>query len=89
MDNVFTANLKKAEISKYDETLLESIRQAKLDMDTAIGIFNTCIDPKLIDIAIYEENVARTKLDYLILEAKKRGLKFNFEIECCNIENVE
>lgn len=48
-------------------------------METASGIFNTCLDPKLIEIAIYEENIAKARLDYLIKEAKVKGVKCSIE----------
>ncbi|MDY5912633.1 MAG: YaaL family protein [Inconstantimicrobium porci] len=79
MDNIFITNSKRHKVSKADKNLLRSIQQAKLDMETASGIFNTCLDSRLIEIAIYEENIAKTRLDYLIREAKTRGVRFNIE----------
>lgn len=70
-DNDIDARMKK--------NLLLSIEKAKLDMESAISIFNTCTDPKLIEIAIYEENIARCKLDYLIKQAKSTGIKVDDE----------
>ena len=47
MDNIFITNSKRHKVSKADKNLLRSIQQAKLDMETASGIFNTCLDSRL------------------------------------------
>jgi len=44
-------------------------------MEVARALFNSVSDPKLIELAIHEEDVARTRYDYLINMAKKRCLK--------------
>ena len=44
-------------------------------MEVARVLFNSVSDPKLIEVAIHEEDVARTRFDYLICMAKRRGLR--------------
>lgn len=59
--------------------LLLAIEDAKMEMESAISTFNTCADPRLIEMAIYQEKIAKIKLDYLINEAKKDGIKISYK----------
>ena len=44
-------------------------------MEVARALFNSVSDPKLIELAIHEEDVARARFDYLISIAKSKGLR--------------
>ena len=69
-------NKKKNE--KYNinrDKIIELIRLAKVEIDIARENFNYLDDPKLIEMAIYQEQVAKSKFEYLVLEAKRKGIK--------------
>ncbi|MFT8350426.1 YaaL family protein [Clostridium saccharoperbutylacetonicum] len=66
-------------ISKTDNTdtyarLLEDMEVAKLEINAARSMFNNVNDDKLIEVAIYSENVARKRYDYLLSIARKNGI---------------
>lgn len=72
--------LKKAEKNEevYSEefiTLLKDIKQTVRDMDNARNMFDFVSDPKLIDIAIHSEDVAKARYDYLINIAKSKNMR--------------
>lgn len=64
---------------KYEDTLddeiLKSIREAVLELEVAQCIFNSVSDPKLIEAAIYREDAAKKKFEYLLAIAKEKHLK--------------
>ena len=66
---------KKREYSKEDIAILKDIQETIKEMEVARVLFNSVSDPKLIELAIHEEDVARTRFDYLICMAKRRGLR--------------
>ncbi|KGG81077.1 hypothetical protein Y919_02630 [Caloranaerobacter azorensis H53214] len=55
--------------------LLQSIRQAEIQLEVAESIFNHAEDPELIDIAIIDMLSAEKKLNRLRKLAKKEGVK--------------
>lgn len=66
-----------SEVDKLDvnQQIIEQIREAKSEMEAARNLFNSVNDSKLIEIAIYSEDIAKKKFDYLLSIAKKRGLR--------------
>ncbi|MBE6053121.1 MAG: DUF2508 family protein [Clostridium sartagoforme] len=66
---------KRIEYSEEDIAILKDIEETIKEMEVARALFNSVSDPKLIELAIHEEDVARTRYDYLINMAKKRCLK--------------
>lgn len=66
-----------SEVDKLDinQQIIEQIREAKSEMEAARNLFNNVNDSKLIEIAIYSEDIAKKKFDYLLSIAKKRGLR--------------
>ena len=50
-----------------DDELLESIRETIEEMQIAQCMFNYVNDPKLIEAAIYREDAAKKKFEYLCL----------------------
>ena len=61
--------------SKEDIAILKDIEESIKQMEVARSLFNSVSDPKLIELAIHEEDAARTRFDYLINIAKSRGLR--------------
>ena len=70
-------NLNKKNIgySEEDIAILKDIKESIKEMEVARSLFNSVSDPKLIELAIHEEDVAKTRFDYLLSIAKNRGLK--------------
>ena len=65
----------KREYSDEDRAILKDIEETIKEMEVARVLFNSVSDHKLIELAIHEEDVARTRYDYLISMAKSRDLR--------------
>lgn len=65
----------KREYSDEDRAILKDIEETIKEMEVARALFNSVSDHKLIELAIHEEDVARTRYDYLISMAKSRDLR--------------
>lgn len=61
--------------SEEDIQILTAIEDAIVEMNVARSMFNNVSDPKLIDIAMHTEDMARSRYEYLILMAKQRNLR--------------
>lgn len=66
-------------ISNADNTnmyakLLEDMEIAKMEINVARSMFNNVNDDRLIEVAIYSENVARKRYDYLLSIARENGI---------------
>ncbi len=67
-------------ISKADDNndmyvkLLEDMEIAKMEINVARSMFNNVNDDKLIEVAIYSENVARKRYEYLLSIAREKGI---------------
>ncbi len=66
---------KKIKYTDEDIAILKDIEESIKEMEVARALFNSVSDHKLIELAIHEEDVARTRFDYLIVMAKRRGLR--------------
>lgn len=55
-----------------DEELLLSIREAVEELEVAECMFNYVSDPKLIEAAIYRQDAAKKKFEYLLAIAKEK-----------------
>lgn len=66
---------KRIEYSDEDIAILKNIEETIKEMEVARALFNSVSDPKLVELAIHEEDVARTRYDYLISMAKSRNLR--------------
>ncbi|WP_326512325.1 DUF2508 family protein [Clostridium intestinale] len=64
----------KDENLRYDN-ITEDIYKAIKDIESAQMMFETVNNPTLIEVAIYTEQAAKRRLDFLIKEAKERGVK--------------
>lgn len=54
--------------------LIEDMEVAKMEIDAARSMFNNVNDDILIEVAIYSENVARKRYDYLLSIARQNGI---------------
>ena len=63
------------EYSDEDIAILKDVQESIKEMEVARALFNSVSDPKLIELAIHEEDVARARFDYLISIAKSKGLR--------------
>lgn len=63
----------KEENLRYDN-ITEDIDKAIRDIESAQMMFETVNNPTLIEVAIYTEQAAKRRLDFLIKEAKERGI---------------
>lgn len=52
--------------------VLEEIQDSIREMEAAESMFNSVNDPKLIEAAIYREEAAKRKFDYLLSVAKEQ-----------------
>jgi len=50
---------------RISEKVLEEIQESIREMEAAESMFNSVNDPKLIEAAIYREEAAKKKFDYL------------------------
>lgn len=81
MNKNFIVEYVKSKINSSEEnkSLIQQIEDAKIEMECAWEVFNYVSDPKLIEVAIYAEQAARTKYEYLLCEAKKNGVKRSYD----------
>ena len=71
------------------EKLLEDMEIAKMEINAARSMFNNVNDDNLIEVAIYSENVARKRYDYLLSIARKAGIKVGTDyIVERNVQNI-
>ena len=77
--------INKTDKNKEDIELLQAIHDAIKEIEAARSLFNNVQDSKLIDIAIFSEDVAKKKYDYLISLAKQKGLRVskNYILDNC------
>lgn len=64
----------KIDYSKEDRQIIESIEEAKLQMTVAGCMFDNVSDPKLIEVAIYTQEAAKKRYEYLLGLAKEREI---------------
>ena len=81
--NIVEYLMNKADDSDIHAKLLEDIESAKMEINVARSMFNNVNDDRLIEVAIYSENVARKRYDYLLSIARERGIRVanNYVIE--------
>lgn len=59
---------------KEDLEIIECINEARIEIEVARSMFEFVSDPKLVELAIYSEEVAKRRYDYLISLAKERSI---------------
>lgn len=57
--------------NKISDKVLKEIQETIKEMEVAESMFNSVNDPKLIEAAIYREEAAKKKFDYLLSLAKE------------------
>lgn len=65
--------------NKTDDELITEIEYALLEIETARNIFNNVEDPRLIEVAIYSEEVAMKRFNHLLSIARERGISVSNE----------
>ena len=65
----------KIDYSKADKEIIDAIELAKLEMEVVKNAFQYADDDKLIESIIYREHDITARYEYLIREAKNRGLR--------------
>ena len=73
--NIVEYLMYKTDTVNMHEKLLEDMEIAKMEINAARSMFNNVNDDDLIEVAIYSENVARKRYDYLLSIARKRGIR--------------
>ena len=69
----------KADSADIYVKLLEDMEFAKMEISVARSMFNNVNDDKLIEVAIYSENVARKRYDYLLAIARELGISVGYD----------
>lgn len=78
-DNILECLMDKTYNKDGYRQLLRDMEIAKAEIDVARSMFNNVYDDVLIEVAIYSENVARKRYDYLLRIAKSRGVNVGFD----------
>lgn len=65
--------------SKQEAQLLRAIEDAVQQINIARDYFETVSEPKLIDYAIYLEQAARARYEFLLAEAKRLNIRNQHE----------
>lgn len=74
---------------KINPEIIREIHNVIMEMEVAEAMFNSVSDPKLIEAAIYREEAAKKKFDYLLSLARdQREEKVDIEIEN-QLEKIE
>lgn len=61
--------------NKVSNNIIKEIQEAIIEIEVAESMFNSVADPKLIEAAIYREEAAKKKFDYLLSVAKEQDLR--------------
>ena len=59
---------------KEEIDIIKAIENAKLDLEVARNLFNIADDENLIEMAIYSEEAAKKRIQYLISLAKQKRM---------------
>lgn len=78
-ENILEYLLDKTDDSKRYRKLLDDMEIAKAEIDVARSMFNNVEDDDLIEVAIYSENVARKRYDYLLSIARAKGINVSYD----------
>lgn len=64
-----------------DNKILNEMHEAIIELEVAEAMFNSVNDPKLIEAAIYREEAAKKKVDYILSVAKEQYSNIRKEAE--------
>lgn len=70
--------MKSIDYSNEKEDMIKAIEAAKLEMEVANFAFQYVDNPKLIEATIYSEQAAIARYEYLISQAKEKGIKVDY-----------
>ncbi|MEN8079046.1 DUF2508 family protein [Clostridioides difficile] len=59
--------------NKVSDKIIKEVQESIREMEAAESMFNSVDDPKLIEAAIYREEAAKKKFDYLLSVAKEQN----------------
>lgn len=59
--------------NKVSDKIIKEVQESIREMEAAESMFNCVDDPKLIEAAIYREEAAKKKFDYLLSVAKEQN----------------
>ena len=66
--------------NRISDKVLEEIQESIKEIEAAESMFNNVDDPKLIEAAIYREEAAKKKFDYLLSVAKEQYSRQKIEL---------
>ena len=72
-----------------DNKILNEMHEAIIELEVAEAMFNSVNDPKLTEAAIYREEAAKKKVDYILSVAKEQYLSIKKESEAEVKEEME
>ncbi|MBS5927603.1 MAG: DUF2508 family protein [Clostridium sp.] len=73
----YITGIKESENEGLD--IIDAIEDAKAELEAARSIFDNVQDSKLIELAIYAEEVALKRYEYLLSLAKERDIRVSNE----------
>lgn len=65
---------------KVSREIIKDIKATVMEMEIAQAMFNSVSDPKLVEAAIYREEAAKRKFEYLISMAKEKCINNHMDI---------
>lgn len=72
--------LKYEDDDKISKEIIEDIKKTVMEIEIAQAMFNSVSDPKLVEAAIYREEAAKRKFEYLISIAKEKRINNDMDI---------
>ena len=78
-ENILGYLLDETDDSESYRKLLDDMETAKAEINVARSMFNNVEDDDLIEVAIYSENVARKRYDYLLSIARAKGINVSYD----------
>ena len=60
--------------SKADKKIIEELEDTIKEIQVAQAMFETVSNDKLVEVAIYKEEAAKKKYEYLLSIAKEKGI---------------
>lgn len=60
--------------NKINKQIIKELEETILEMQVAQAMFDEVSDSKLVEIAIYKEQVAKKRFEYLLSIAKEKGI---------------
>lgn len=88
MDRKFIINFisKKLNYTNEQKEIIQAIEEAREELDNCRRYFEEVSEPSLVDYAIHSEDAAKTKLSFLLSEAKEKGVQVESSLFLDEIE---